>query len=259
MNDERLQTLRQWFSISFSSISDFILETFPAARHDAIQHRLLTDLHRCSAETPKQLREFCRNRVLEYATETRLIERIENPSLSDVLAVAGLRSTEGVKEFKYEQHGDTVFIKLEDSKGNVLPWRVPVSWLPVARALWPVHIRRMSQSRPYVSKKVKKQRLNGEWFQVDMPVHQLFLNAPVGARVDAADGSYLNYCDGNLSEHNALPATAEAREISLDVLSERLTADWIPAKTKRLPKHRDGKPLNAHERQVQRWLYGELD
>jgi hypothetical protein len=259
MADEtRLAELRRWWSVSYEEISDAILETFAANRYEGIQFRLLRDLHSCPAKSPAQFREFCRNRLVEYAGETRLIERIENPSLQDVLAMAALRSVEDAKPFDYEQHGAKVFVRLE-SRGTVLPWIIPADWLPVARALWPCHVRRTPQGRPYVSKKVNKQRLNGKWYQADQPVHHLFLNADIGAKVDAADGSYLNYSDNNLSVHNSLPATVEGREVPLDVLHERLADTWIPAKPKRIPKQRVSKCLNSHERQVQRWLHGELD
>jgi hypothetical protein len=257
---QRLAELRRWWSVSNEEISNDILETFASNRYDGIQYRLLRDFRTCPAKSPAQFREWCRNRLVEYAGETRLIERIENPSLQDVLAMAALRSVEDdAKPFDYERHSEKVFVRLEDSRGTALQWIIPSTWLPVARALWPVHIRRMSRGRPYVSKKTKRQRYDGSWAQTDTPVHSLFLGADIGARVDAADGSYLNYADGNLSVHNALPATIEAREVSLDVIYTRLADTWIPAKPKRIPKQRVSKCLNSHERQVQRWLHGELD
>jgi hypothetical protein len=257
MNDERLRTLRRWFSISWTELDDFINEQFCVLDTESVQHRLLADLQTCPASTPAQFREWAKNQVKGYANDSRLFDFASVRTIQDVLDLAACRPVDpDTKPLVYEPHGPRVFIQLHDADGKALTWKIPASWFPIAKALWPCHVRHMPNGRPYVSKKSKRQKQNGDWTQRDAPVHSLFVNAPVGAKVDALDGDYLNYCDGNLRVHDPLPATKQALERSLNTAT--VSADWTPAKATRTPKPRDGNRLNRHESQVLKWLRGEI-
>lgn len=257
MSDERLQTLRRWLSVSWSELDDFVLEQFCILDNESVQHRLLSELPSCPASTPAQFREWAKNQIRGYAHDSRLFDFASVRTIQDVLDLAACRSVDpDTKPLVYEQHAGKVFIQLHDADGKSLQWILPAVWLPVAKALWPVHVRYTPSRRPFVSKKTKRQKHNGDWTQTDTPVHHLFLNAPKGATVDAINGSYLDYCDGNLRVHDPSPATKQALERSLNTAT--VSADWRPARPKRTPKPRDGNRLNRHEYQVLKWLRGEV-
>jgi hypothetical protein len=255
--NERLQTLRRWFSISWTDLDEFINEQFCVLDNESVQHRLLSDLPTCPASTPAQFREWAKNQVRGYANDSRLFDFASVRTIQDVLDLAACRPVDpDTKPLVYEQHGPTVFIQLHDADGKALTWTIPASWFSIAKALWPCHVRHMPNGRPYVSKKSKKQKQNGDWTQTDTPVHALFVNAPKGATVDALNGSYLDYCDGNLRVHDPSQATKQALERALNAAT--VSADWKPAQATRAPKPRDGNRLNRHESQVLKWLRGEI-
>lgn len=144
-------------------------------------------LHKCKAKTLAQFRKWC-NRQIDNAAA-----KLERQGTK--------RERKGTKAFAYEQHGDVCFIPLSDSTGGQHVWTIPADWLEEARSLWPVHIRRFSDGRPYVSRKVAT--ANG---QRNVPIHRLFLGLSAvrhevqdNLESQNRDGSWLNYCDGNLS------------------------------------------------------------
>jgi hypothetical protein len=252
----RLAELRRWFEVSWSTISDYILESFSILDLDSVQHRLLAELPTCPSRCPAQFRQWCREQVSSYASDQTLFDLARVRTVQDVLELAACRPFDpATKPLKYEQHGETVFIDLQDADGRSLIWKIPASWLPVARALWPVYVRRMPNKRPYASKKTRRQRHNGTWSQIDTPVHHLFLNAPKGATVDALNGDYLDYTADNLRVHELAESTRLAKEVPLTEWRQKsLTNESLSAKSTRLPANRESTVLNAHERKVAAWL-----
>jgi hypothetical protein len=254
-----------------------VSDSFPYDGTTGVDHlgtillRLLSALPRCKAETETQFLGWIKNQIERAAKEDRVFANSSSLTTEDVLTFAKSQpERKGIKPLIYEVHGQKAFIKLEDSQGRVLPWIVPANWLPVAQALWPCHVRR-TRTGPYVNKKMPKQRLNGEWYQADLPVHHLFLNCGYRDIVDAKDGNLLNFTDGNLHVHEASAATKaryeDARPLSTDAQVSNLTLGWKPAKSRRVPGNQyDSKRMlarqkpfaNEHEKKVWLWLQGKL-
>jgi hypothetical protein len=136
-------------------------------------------------------------------TKTSIGESVKNPTLDHVLNLAENKPRrKDTKPFSYEVHGEKAFIHLQNRKGDALPWIIPADWLPVAQALWPVHIRQ-NRTGPYLNIKSRLIR-NGKSEQISIPVHHLFValqqgwTLRKGETVLAHDGNFLNFADGNL-------------------------------------------------------------
>ena len=255
------EQVRRWFFKFYDDLRAKICEEFPTLDFETALFRLASALPACKAQTERQFRAWCASQLKKIDGEKRLYEYADNLTLDDVLTLAASRPVrKNTKPMMYETHGDKIFIKLQDSRGNVLPWRIPSDWLPVARALWPVHVRQ-SRNGPYVSKKVARQRLNGSWEQRDLPLHHLFLNCEPGDLVDSKDGNYLNWTNGNLCVRKAL--NADAGNVSLTAYPDTFTLDWKPARSKRIPRSRNWVTpmpyVNEHERKVWAWLSGRTE
>jgi hypothetical protein len=247
--------LEAWFHTFYDELYYHTVEHFSVLDVDSTFYRLAAALPKCKAQTAAQFRKWAKQQIKKQANRVRIFEHADRLAVEDILTLAETQQQrKSVKPFECEQHGEKAFIRLED-KGTVLPWIVPVYWLPVAKALWPVHVRH-NRSGAYVSKKVARQRLNGLWEQRDLPVHRLFLNCESGHIVEAADGNFLNWTEGNLRVHGIAPdVIPDDRTVSLESLSQTLTLNWLPARPKRIV-NRERSGTNDHDRRVLAWLRG---
>lgn len=257
--NDAVHNRRKWFFKNYDALAALVCEDYSVLDLETALFRVAAALPKCRAANERQFREWARNQVRKLADEKRLFEYGANLTLQDVLTLAAAQPVrKGTKPLEYEQHGDKVFIKLQDSRGRVLPWVIPTEWLPIARAVWPVHVRRC-RTGLYVSKKVPQQRLSGTWGQRDLPIHHLFLNCNSGDAVEARNGNFLDWSGGNLHVKDASPETKLSKEVSLESQPDAFIG-WKPSKPTQIPRSRDritNRPYtNEHERKVWAWLQG---
>jgi hypothetical protein len=103
------------------------------------------------------------------------------------------------KPMQYEQHGNILYIKmsLPDSE-EFLVWTVEDEWKDWVDAIWPVYLKHDYRLGWYIAKSTKRQLRDGSWLPCDVSVAHLFCLCLHGESVRPADGSMLNYIDGNL-------------------------------------------------------------
>lgn len=154
-------------------------ESFPGQALQAIFARL----HTCRAKSPAQLRQWAYGQIDRLAGKLASVEK---------------RERSNAKAFTYEQYGDRCFISLESKSGQRHTWTIPADWLEMARRLWPLHIRRFKGGAPFVAKKKSIIHPDGRRQQEVLPLHRLFLNCDRRETVEARDGDYLNWTNGNL-------------------------------------------------------------
>jgi hypothetical protein len=194
----RQAELLHWWKLSlysyngsqYVSLSDYALDKLIDIR---LSEKTLDDLEermsKCPAKCPAQFRQWCYGQIDKQAA--KIVRANEG-------AEKALRK--GTKPFQYEQHGNVCFIPLFDSKKRQHIWTIPADWLDEAKLLWPVHIRRYADGKPYVSRKVATP--SG---QKNVAIHRLFLGLSAmrhefedNLEVQNRDGNWLNYCAGNL-------------------------------------------------------------
>jgi len=190
-----IETLREWFSKhayngAWTGDRSNGLDAVTAVV------RMLKQLHTCPAETESEFKKWAEEWMAEERSDAKWRAEYAKLSLDELIAVAPKKRA-NTKQMEVETHGDRTFIKLEH-KHRIYPWTIPTTWLPIAQALWPCFIK-FNRYGPYVAMKSKRQRLNSKWFQIDIPVHQIYLNANARERILARDGSFLNYLVGNLA------------------------------------------------------------
>jgi hypothetical protein len=205
----------EW-SQPYAPIYHYAEDNLPDFRFaDRAVDSLATRLLDCPAETPMQFREWCYWQIDKLAAELAPKSRSEKPKRKNT------------KPFQCEQRGDRCFIPLMDAEGEQHIWTFPSEWLGEAQILWPVHLRRFPSGKPYVSRKVPIINPDGKRSQKNVAIHRLFLGLSAvrhevkdNCEVHTRDGSWLNYCDGNLYtlsgsdllDHAKLPvAMAEAK------------------------------------------------
>lgn len=258
-----IEQVRRWFFKYYDELRSKICIEFPALDFETALFRVATTLTSCKAQTERQFRQWCESQLRKLDCEKKLYEYGENLTLQDALTLAGSRPVrKGTKPMEYEVHNDRAFVKLHDSRGNVLPWRIPSDWLPIAQALWPCHVRQ-GRNGPYVSKKVSKQQISGKWEQRDLPVHHLFLNCDKREMVAAKNGNLLDWTGGNLVVRKPVvddPDVEDSRTVSLSKFPDIFTLDWKPAKPTQVPRNRERPTTlpftNGHEYRVWQWLSG---
>ena len=208
--DRQLQQLERWFNDYYPEISDELYLQVRADQFESVLCRLATDLQKCRAKSRTQFLSWvsrqARKCAEEYANDTRHFN--DNVNLQEVLA-ASRPERKNTKQLIYEQHGDKVFIQLSHL-GKPLVWIIPTEWFPVAKRLWPVHVRLYPQSGPYIAKKVPRLRPDGKREQVTVPLHRLFVDCGgqslvgdhAAQSVFARNGNYLDWTGGNLGPLN---------------------------------------------------------
>lgn len=258
VEDERRRKHERWFTGLYDELCDYVFEEIPVLDADTALYRLKVTLPKCRAKIKSQFRKWAVEQITKQADEARFFKYAQNLSRPEMLILAKARPVrKGTKPFEYEIHGEKAFIRLEDARGNVLPWIIPAHWLPVAKALWPCHVKR-NKAGLYVSKKVAKQRLNGRWGQADLPVHRLFLDCDDAVPVRARDGNPLNWADDNLQVHKT--DSFDSRTVSLESFSNVFSLGWKPAISTKVRLKQDRVSTrsytNEHERRVWEWLRG---
>lgn len=254
-DDEKitLEDRERWFALSWNVIFEYALEKLPNITFiDNAVEALARQLHECPARCPKQLRQWCYRRIDKLVAQLNKTEK-------------ALRH--GTKEFVYERHGENCFIELHDPKGEHHVWKIPADWLEQARQLWPVYVRKYPDGRHYVARKVTVIQPDGSRVQKEVAVHRLFLglgavrhNEDDAGKAETADGSWLNFCDGNIRLIKGSDLLDHC-EVSLHNVEETATLDWKPAKSK-VTTNREGrlkKHLNWHELSVLSFLSGNSD
>ncbi len=103
------------------------------------------------------------------------------------------------KPMEYEQHGNILYIKmnLPDSE-EFLVWTIEDEWKDWVDVVWPVYLKHDYRLGWYIAKSTKRQLRDGSWLPCDVSVAHLFCSCLHGESVRSADGSMLNYLDGNL-------------------------------------------------------------
>lgn len=245
----RQEELLRWWNLSIESSGDPPYEpisvyascTLPDLRSAEKALELLArELHTCPARCPKQFRQWCYRQIDKVAAKHSGKGRSEK------------HVRKGTKPFRCEQHGDVCFIPVNDAKGQQHIWKVPADRRKDAELLWPVHIRWYSDGKPYLSRKVRTP--DG---QKNVAIHRLFLGLSAvrhevsdNLEVETRDGSWLNYCNGNLS----LRASSDALDHATAGLE---TVEYEPVKAF---ERKTGWNTSwyAHERNVSSWLYPVL-
>ncbi|MFL6437719.1 MAG: hypothetical protein ACJ71Q_09080 [Terriglobales bacterium] len=203
-NTERRSELDRWFNEHYEAITEQLSTQVTLDRFEDALCRIAADLPRCRAKTPEQFQKWIERRIAKFAADVRDENAIDALSLEEALA-GPYRERKNTKDFIYEVHGDKAFIRVE-RKDEIFVWIIPKDWLPIARRLWPVHIR-FYASGPYLAKKVPR-GIKGNKEQITVPLHRLFVDCGgqklVGDHssqsVVAKNGNYLDWTNDNLGQ-----------------------------------------------------------
>jgi hypothetical protein len=235
-----IETKRQWYSNHHREFSRYIWAKHPTVDSTDVLLRMLSQLHTCESNDEGDFLLWADSFIKEESSNRVWYDSFKNLSMADVLALAATKRRKNCKPMMTETRGDRTFIKLDHKKGFHI-WIIPSEWLPVAAALWPVSAKFSRSIGWWICKSSKKQKRDGTWTSIDIPVHHLYADAQNGERVIAHDGNYLNYLPDNLAlandgqERNVdNPDAPPTRAIPLRS-SDAHPEDWKPAKAKSVP------------------------
>jgi hypothetical protein len=251
-----LDDLERWFVTlwdardrPYTSICDYAVYKLPNAvfAEKALEH-IAQRLHECPAQSPMQLLRWCHKQIDKLVAKLNRAEKAERKN---------------AKPLVYEQHGERIFVQLFDSKGRQHIWKFPASWLEAAKKLWPIYIRIFPDDKPYLAHKTPVVKADCSREQVEVPVHRLFLGLGAvrrgyddAAEAESVDGSWLNFCDGNIRLTKGTDVLDHA--FSLTGTEGTLAHGWVPAKAK-VTTSREGssRVFNRHELSVLSFLSGK--
>src|SRR6185312_8791892 len=192
---ERIEELRHWYFVHYETLTNYVYEHFPILHLETIHHRLLRSLPQCSAKNPPQFLKWCKSKISTWAAEKNARNELTVAAIVELARSKTIRA--GVKPFTFTVHDGAAVIPFQDSDDKTYQWRVPLSWIESAAALWPVHLR-WNRSGPYISKRVSIEQADGRRKPYDLPIHSVFVNAALGSPVTALNGDYLDYTNDNL-------------------------------------------------------------
>jgi hypothetical protein len=234
-----LEILRQWYSAHHRPLLEYVFRTAPGVDATDILLRMLRQVHTCESLTEPDFLKWAMDFIGAEVHERQWYDSFKSLSIADVLALAATKRRANCRPMMTEAHGDRTFIKLDCKKGFKV-WTIPSDWLPVACALWPCHAKYSRSIGWFVCKSSKRQRRDGTWISVDIPVHHLYANAREGERVIAHDGNFLNFQPGNLELEDdgkerdaANPDAPPSHETPLR--TEANPAEWVPARRTPVP------------------------
>ncbi len=250
-----LEDVERWFVTLWDvdmphhqSIADYAAYRLPNAifAEKALEH-IASRLHECPARSPLQLLQWCHKQIDKLIAKLGRAEKAERKN---------------TKPLVYEQHGERIFVQLFDSKGRQHIWKFPASWLESAKKLWPVYVRIFPDGKPYLAHKTPVVKADCSREQVEVPVHRLFLGLGAvrrgyddAAEAESVDGSWLNFCDGNIRLIEGSDLLDHS--CSLSGIEHRV-AYGVPAKAK-VTTSREGssREFNRHEFSVLSFLSGK--
>jgi hypothetical protein len=105
------------------------------------------------------------------------------------------------KPMEYEEHNGRLYIKIPAPPRHSEPflvWVIDADWKDWCEAVWPVYLKKDYRLGWYLAKSTSRQLRDGSWLPCDVSVAHLFCSCLHGESVCPADGSMLNYTDGNL-------------------------------------------------------------
>jgi hypothetical protein len=194
-NGERL--LRWWQQCLFppeddpyESIRIYAYERLNDIRAtDGCLDLLAQQLHKCKAKTWAQFRQWCCRRIDEEADR---LARKRN-------------KRRGIKPFQPVERDGIYHIALLDLEGQEHIWKVPPDFIDeVETRLWPVHVRKHANGKPFLA---RKRPINGPGGrkQVILPAHHAYLwfKYPGISKGDitcarARNGDFLDWTNDNL-------------------------------------------------------------
>jgi len=256
MHEQLKQQQTKWFEANAFRLYDFCYRQYRSLDTQQIVLSLLRKIHAgfCPAETETTFLIWAQEQFQRAVCNLHLWEQRKELSVQEVVQWAAMRThRKNEPPFVSEIHGDRAFIQIMH-RGQQHVWVVPAYWLPVAQALWPVHVRRNRKSGPYVSKTCTRQLRNGATQSVEIPVHELYMGADHGERIVAKDGSFLNYLIGNLEiecDHDLFERNLTNPDAPMDaapIIDNRDTQDWVPAQSTKVPMRQEDRPAPRERR-----------
>jgi hypothetical protein len=127
--------------------------------YDDYLNLLAEQLHKCKAKSWAQFRQWCRRQIDKEAAR---------------LARKG-NQRRGIKPFQPIERDGIYHIALLDPAGQEHIWKVPPDFIDeVETRLWPLHVRRQANGKPYLA---RKKPINGPAGrkQVILPAHHVYL------------------------------------------------------------------------------------
>lgn len=211
--------LQRWYRVSYSALEEYANQVMQDAnlsveRFEQVMKSIADELPDCPAKCPAQMRQWARKRIDKKVAKFSL--RYD----------AGKHPRKNEKPLLYEVHNDRAFVKLTDAAGEIVVWILPAKLLDTVRRLWPVHIRHLKDGRPYVAKKTPYIGRDGEKTQKLIALHRVIVDCEEGQEVEALDGNFLNWTEGNL---RAVQPTGSTD--ILDKAQERRTDRALPRRS----------------------------
>ena len=205
---QRIKDLERWWLLSlfntsndewqqpYIPISEYAVGKLPDIRFvDKALHSLESRLLDCPAKTPMQFRQWC------YRDIDKLAAKLVSKKASEK------RRRKSTKPFQYRRNGDTCFVPLRDAEGTEHVWKIPSDWLKWAELLWPLHIKKLPNGKPYLARKVPVTQPDGKRIQTACAAHRYYLafkyptltpDDIASTRASARTGDFLDWTNDNI-------------------------------------------------------------